>query len=127
MYAIRSYYDEGFVRKGAQVHPDPRIAEPGTRASLEGVAARREKNGEEKEEAAESDAPFQRRDSPGQAAIPRTGRCGGFLDAACGTREKLRRAEPAASGRKVASVAERKLPASPCDELVRQCVYKTQH
>src|SRR3990172_4608801 len=84
------------------------------------------------------DAPIRRRDSPGQAAIPRTGRCGGFLDAACGAREKLRRAEPAASGCKVASVAARKPPASPCAEWypvlgyrgtgsVRQAIYETVH
>ena len=33
-------------------------------------------------------------------------RCGGVDEAACGARKKSRRAEPAASGRKVASVAE---------------------
>src|SRR4030042_2553674 len=86
------------------------------------------------------DAPIRRRDSPGQAAIPRTGRCGGFLDAGghscCYRREKkecppegekLRRAEPAASGRKVASVAERKPPASPCaetDSIVNVCTIR---
>src|SRR3990172_7939366 len=40
---------------------------------------------------------------------PRTGdprRCGGVDEAACGARKKSRRAEPAASGRQVASVAE---------------------
>ena len=48
----------------------------------------------------------------------------------------MRRAEPAASGRKVASVAERKTPASPCAEWppvpcdpgggsVRQAIYET--
>ncbi len=62
------------------------------------------------------DAPIRCPDSPGQAAIPRTGRRGGFLAAACGARKNLRRAEPAASGRKVASVAARKLSASPCAE-----------
>src|SRR4030066_1842397 len=33
-------------------------------------------------------------------------RCGGVDEAACGARKKSRRAEPAASGREVASVAE---------------------
>src|SRR3990170_3674995 len=73
------------------------------------------------------DASIRRRDRPGQAAIPRTGRSGGFLNAACGARETLRRAEPAASGRKVASVAARKPPASPCDGLVGPWFAKTQH
>src|SRR3990172_7080523 len=57
------------------------------------------------------DAPIRRLDSLGQAAIPRTGICGGFLDAACGAREKLRRAEPAASGRKVPHLFQRGAPA----------------
>src|SRR3972149_5239837 len=42
-------------------------------------------------------------------AAPATGdprRCGGVDEAACGARKESRRAEPAASGRKVASVAE---------------------
>src|SRR3970282_2659710 len=42
-------------------------------------------------------------------AAPATGgprRCGGVDEAACGARKKSRRAEPAASGRTVASVAE---------------------
>ena len=46
---------------------------------------------------------------PPAAAAPATGdprRCGGVDEAACGARRKSRRAEPAASGRKVASVAE---------------------
>jgi hypothetical protein len=40
------------------------------------------------------------------------GRCGGFRRAACGARKRLRRAEPAASGRKVASEAVAEAPAS---------------
>ncbi|MGB3399954.1 MAG: hypothetical protein WBA34_07260, partial [Candidatus Deferrimicrobiaceae bacterium] len=50
-------------------------------------------------------------------AAPATGdprRCWGVDEAACGARRKSRRAEPAASGRKVASVAEGTLPRARC-------------
>src|SRR3972149_3349836 len=60
-------------------------------------------------------------------------RCGGGDEAACGARKKSRRAEPAASGRKVASVAEgtpprargpgtgRTMTGAPCAEYARTC------
>src|SRR3990170_6262078 len=68
------------------------------------------------------------------AMVPATGdprRCGGGDEAACGARKELRRAEPAASGRKVASVAEgtpprargpgtgRTMTGAPCAEYAR--------
>src|SRR4030043_2207037 len=57
------------------------------------------------------DAPVQGTHREGVAWLVRwatgdPGRCGGVDEAACGARKKTRRAEPAASGRKGARVAE---------------------
>jgi len=71
----------------------------------QGTRPRRTRSGTAREgnDAGVDAAALECRDLPGMAP---------WMPAACGARRKVRRAEPAASGRKIASVAARNPPAS---------------